>query len=103
MVAQWFKMSDPKKHDLGENFLSRVAVDQSEVEFELKQLPKQMSKSQLRPQHCKYSKRLHFVVLNQITSIFGGRLTFDPFCMRDSLTVNSRVLERTRGETSRVN
>ena len=39
LVGQWFKMSHEKKRELVENLLSRVTVDRSEIDFELKYLP----------------------------------------------------------------
>ena len=39
LVGQWFKMPHEKKRELVENLLSRVTVDHSEIDFELKYLP----------------------------------------------------------------
>ncbi|MCB1130133.1 MAG: recombinase family protein [Verrucomicrobiae bacterium] len=44
LVNQWFKLSFEKKRELVENLLSRVVVDRSDVEFDLKYLPTKSGK-----------------------------------------------------------
>lgn len=56
LVGQWFKMPDGKRRDLVENLLSRVVVDRSEVEFELKYLPGQAGKNQPHSHLFNYAK-----------------------------------------------
>lgn len=44
LVGQWFELSHSKRRELVENLLSRVVIDRSEVDFELRYLPGQRNK-----------------------------------------------------------
>jgi site-specific DNA recombinase len=44
LVGQWFELSHSKRRELVENLLSRVVIDRSEVDFELRYLPGQSNK-----------------------------------------------------------
>jgi site-specific DNA recombinase len=41
LVGQWFELSHARRRELAENLLSKITVDRSEVDFEMKYLPGQ--------------------------------------------------------------